>query len=81
MADTDRRGGDVVADVRALAVRPNVGVVNALYAALYELARRTGQTPRTVLEVCFSEAPSDEEWAASFIPFWREALDEGDAAA
>ena len=74
-------GRDVLAAMRRLGARDNLGVVNALYAALYELARRTGQTPRTVLDVVFAESPDDAEWRERFLPLWREFLDESDAAA
>lgn len=66
-------GREIVVAIHGLSGRPNLGVVNALYAAAFELARRTGQTPRTVFEVCFSDAPSDEEWRAAFLPFLDEA--------
>ena len=62
-------GREIVVAVRGLSASPSLGVVNALYAAAFELARRTGQTPRTVVEVCFSDAPSDEEWRAALLPF------------
>lgn len=74
MADRDQElGRDVAAAMRGLAGHANLGVVNALYAAAFELARRTGQTPRTVFEVCFGDAPSDEEWRRSLLPFLDEA--------
>ena len=66
-------GREIVLAVRDLTAHASVGVVNALYAAAFELARRTGQTPRTVFEVCFTDAPSDEEWWAALLPFLDEA--------
>lgn len=73
-------GEEVVAAMRALGARTDLGVVNALYAAAYELARRTGQTPRTIFDVCFNEGPGDEEWRQSLLPFF-EAADGSEAAA
>lgn len=66
-------GREIVVAMRGFSDRANLGVVNALYAAAFELARRTGQTPRTVFEVCFTDAPSDEEWRAALLPFLDEA--------
>jgi hypothetical protein len=73
MANREQDLGREIADaMRGLSDHANLGVVNALYAAAFELARRTGQTPRTVFEVCFSDAPSDEEWRSSMLPFLEE---------
>jgi len=79
--DTERLGRDTVSAMRALARVSNPDVVSALYAALYELARRTEQTPRGVLDIFFAEAPSDEEWRTNMLPMWRALLDEGEEAA
>jgi hypothetical protein len=73
MADHDQDlGREIASAMSGLSGHANLGVVNALYAAAFELARRTGQTPRTVFEVCFSDAPSDEEWRSSLLPFLDE---------
>ena len=79
--ESDRLGRDTVSAMRALSRLSNTDVVSALYAALYELARRTEQTPRGVLDIFFAEAPSDEEWRATMLPMWRALLDEGEEAA
>ena len=69
----DELGRELVLAMRGLSLHENLGVVNALYAAAFELARRTGQTPRTVFEICFGDAPSDEEWRAALLPFLDDA--------
>lgn len=69
----DHLGRELADAMRGLHGRENLGVVNALYAAAFELARRTGQTPRTVFEVCFGDSPSDEEWWSSLLPLLDEA--------
>jgi hypothetical protein len=74
-------GRDTVAAMRALSRVPNPDVVSALYAALYELARRTGQTPRGVLDIFFGEAPADEEWRENMLPMWTALLEQGEEAA
>ena len=71
--DDEHLGHDLTFAMQGLRTHPNLGVVNALYAAAFELARRTGQTPRTVFEVCFTDAPTDEEWRTSLLPFLDEA--------
>jgi hypothetical protein len=68
MNEHERLGRDLAAAVERMGAASGLTVVNALYAAAYELARRTGQTPRTVLECCFSDAPSDEEWRTTLLP-------------
>jgi len=68
MADEERLGREIVSQVRSLSGLPPLAVVNVLYAAAYELARRTGQTPRTVLEICFSDTPRDDEWRDELLP-------------
>jgi len=73
----DRLGRDILAAVARMGDASGLAVVNALYAAAYELARRTGQTPRTVFECCFTDAPSDEEWRTKLLP----VLDGGAEAA
>ncbi|MDQ4029692.1 MAG: hypothetical protein M3168_01485 [Actinomycetota bacterium] len=72
MSPSERVGRDTVAAMQNLSGSPSLGVVSALYAAVFELARRTGQTPRTVLEVVFGDAPSDEEWRDEVLPFLGE---------
>jgi hypothetical protein len=79
--DNERMGRDTVAAMRALARVPNPEVVSALYAAVYELARRTGQTPRGVLDIFFGEAPADEEWREHMLPMWTALLERGEEAA
>jgi hypothetical protein len=74
-------GRETVDVMRALATRPGLGVVNTLYAALYELARRTEQSPRVVLDVFFSEAPADAEWRDAILPALEAMLRKGEAAA
>ena len=69
MSPSERLGRDTVAAMQALFDNSNLGVVSALYAAVFELARRTGQTPRTVLEVVLGDAPGDEEWRDELLPF------------
>jgi hypothetical protein len=63
-----RLGVDLTLAVQRMGSASGITVVNALYAAAYELARRTGQTPRTVFECCFTDAPTDEEWRATLLP-------------
>jgi hypothetical protein len=78
----ERLGRDTVATMRWLGQGSGITVVSALYAALYELSRRTNQTPRTVLDVLFREAPSDDEWLLSMLPALEQMLDdEGERAA
>ena len=69
MSPSERLGRDTVSAMQGLSESPSLGVVSTLYAAVYELARRTGQTPRTVLEVVFGDAPSDAEWREEMLPF------------
>ena len=69
MSPSERLGRDTVSAMQDLSQSPSLVVVSALYAAVYELARRTGQTPRTVVEVVFGDAPSDEEWRDEMLPF------------
>jgi hypothetical protein len=79
--DRERMGRDTVAAMRALSRLSNADVVSALYAALYELARRTGQTPRGVLDIFFGEAPADEEWREQMLPMWSALLARDEEAA
>jgi hypothetical protein len=68
MREHERLGRELGLAVERMGSASGVTVVNALYAAAYELARRTGQTPRTVFECCFTDAPSDEEWRTQVLP-------------
>jgi hypothetical protein len=70
-AESEKVGRDVVVAMRELAGHEPAQLVSDLYAALYELALRLGQTPRTILDVFFGEAPSDEEWRTDLVPFLR----------
>ncbi len=82
MDPNEQLGKDTLAAMRALSAKSSPVVVSSLYGALYELALRSGQTPRTVLEVFFREAPGDDEWREKLLPFWRALLDRsGEAAA
>jgi hypothetical protein len=69
VSPSERLGRDTVAAIQALSDNSNLGVVSALWAAVFELARRTGQSPRTVLEVVLGDAPSDAEWRDELLPF------------
>jgi hypothetical protein len=69
VSPSERLGRHTVAAIHGFSDSSNLRVVSALYAAVFELACRTGQTPRTVLEVVLGDAPSDEEWRDELLPF------------
>lgn len=43
-------------------------LVTILHACAYELARRSGQTPRSVAEALFVAMPDDELWRDHVLP-------------
>jgi hypothetical protein len=68
-AESEKVGRDVLVAMSELTGHDPAQLVSDLYAALYELSIRLGQTPRTILEVFFGEAPGDEEWRRDLLPF------------
>ena len=55
-------GKAVVEKIQELSSLTMDEVLAAFHAGAFELARRTGQTPRSIADAYFALAPSDEHW-------------------
>jgi hypothetical protein len=75
--DGEQMGRAVAGEMRDLAVLTIEEVTTVLHASAFELARRAGQTPRTVAEALFASAPSDEQWRTEILPMVAAFADAG----
>jgi hypothetical protein len=77
--DRDEMGRAVAECIRRFAPLSQDELVSVLHASSFELARRVGQTPRTVADALFASMPADEVWRDEVLPIVSEFA-EGDPA-
>lgn len=52
----------------------NRDLLEAMFATSYELALRSGRTPREVLDVCFRQMTDTDSWRIDLEPVLRKSL-------
>jgi hypothetical protein len=79
--DREEMGKAVAECIRRFAPLSQDELVSVLHASSFELARRVGQTPRTIADALFTSLPPDEVWRDEVLPIVTDFAAGGDAEA
>lgn len=74
--DRESMGRAVAQGIRDLSGLDTDEVMTTFHASAFELARRSGQTPRTIAEALFAASPTDEAWRTEILPVVASFSDE-----
>ena len=75
--DREELGKTVAECMRRFAPLSQDELVSVLHASSYELARRAGQTPRTVAEALFASMPTGGDWREDVLPAVADYIGDG----